>query len=347
MKLKLASLCILLCLVGCTEEPKITSEAGPFDDETTIPSARYEDETTIPSARYELEDHYELKVSPEQISSAYSAHWQKRQDEKNKLIFNADENIAAIASNIKTCYAKGLPEMAKSLIDRHPRIYTWEQAQDIVDISCVYQPRYLGGNMQIKIVPKQPLSEDIVVCFPPGLYGKALDPEPKPYGVARKVQDLGILEAPVIQARNSTKTTVRIACLTYSVKAPSFRTTYILHKTPKDDGVYQLLVEICTGKFSGPDIQLALWVVGNKLSWEDFLSGRSMVTFRGHNVTSFGASDGAADLIIKAGIDPSTTPYFGGKGEPKRLKTPAIPPVKPKPPESKEIPKIRIPDVSS
>jgi len=332
-------LCLFLCLVGCNGQQDIQDKSSSQTSTMDLPT---ESQTVAERERRLWHDeprieptHFELEMSPEQISSTYAVHWQKRQDEKGNLVLQG-EDIASIASNIKTYYKKGFPELANSLIESHPRIYTWEQSQEIVNILCVYQPNgYLGGTMEIKIVPKQPLSEDIIVCFPPGLYGKTLDPE-------IKAQNLGLLEAPVIQARSTTRITVNIACLSYSVDAPKRRVSYTLHKTPTDTGVYRLLVEICTGEFEGPDIQLALWVVGNKLSWKNFYHGRSVVTFGGRTVTPR-ASKGAANLIIKAGIDPSTSSYFGGKGETKRL----VPPVKDLTPEE-ETPNIpQFGDISS
>jgi len=112
--------------------------------------------------------------------------------------------------------------------------------------------------------------------------------------------------------------------MTFGVGAPKRRTTYVLKKTQADSGVYQLLVEICAGDFPSSDIQLALWIVGNKLSWGEFYRGPTYLTFDSQNIGTR-HSKGAADIIIKAGMDPKTSTYFGGKGEPTRLKPPEIP----------------------
>jgi hypothetical protein len=320
MKLKFASLFLIACLVGCADsvvEPKKETAAHPG-------YGTHKPWTPPPEPT-----HYKLEMTSEQVSTAYLAHWEKRQIEKQNLGVSHKADLAAIASDIKTYYAKGLPEVANSLIQADSRGYAWDQAQDIFTVSCVYQPSFRGGDMRLKVTFKEQLAEDIVVCFPPGLYGKSLDPQ-------LKVQDLGILEAPVIQVRSTTETRARVTCMTFGAPAPDRKMTYTLHRIPSDDGVYQLLVEICAGDFDGPEIQLAVWIVGNKLGWKQFNHGRSFVTFEGERISDW-RSKGAADLIIKSGVDPATTPYFGGKGEPARLKPPELPkPVEVEKPEPVE-----------
>src|SRR2546430_17568359 len=75
-----------------------------------------------------------------------------------------------------------------------------------------------------------------------------------------------------------------------------------------------MLVALCSGEpAAAPETQLALWLARQDLGWDDFVAkggdrGRCL-TFTDERVSADDAP-GAARLLLRAGLDPTTARFF-------------------------------------
>lgn len=271
-----------------------------------------------------------------------------------------------VARAIQTCHRAGSREAAQRLVDEHPRVVTWDAPGELVVVSAVFD----GSAVELGVTRREPSSRSaIAVVFPPGTYaipergdatlevdgelerllagdgrGWTTPEEDRRWGDWPEAQDLAFLRAPVVilRAGEVRRTlTVPVACASFSRGAPVPGQRCALARFEAGSPIDRLLVGLCAeGDALAPaEAQLAVWLARDDIGWQRFAAeggdrGR-LVTFGSHTPVRAHHAQGAARLLLRAGLEPSALRFFGGEGltAPPRVAEPAPAPA-PAPPEN-------------
>ncbi|MCO5170202.1 MAG: hypothetical protein M9894_28030 [Planctomycetes bacterium] len=272
----------------------------------------------------------------------------------------ADAPVAAAAAEVAAAFRRGDRERARALVAAHPRLIDWSDPGVVV--SC----RFVGGDLGIELTCVRTDTalgsprEALAVVFEPGTYGVPVgdlagggerwtSPETeRRFGHWPAPQDLALLRAPVVVIPRGEAlgvTYVPVACASFHRGAPEPGTPYALDRFPAGSPIDRLMVVLCQGD-GVPDeaeAQLATWLSRDDVSWADFVAqggdrGRLVTFGRARSVRGWHA-EGAARLLLRAGVDPRPLRFFGPAGgrdavpstEPTELEAPAPAPA-PAPP---------------
>lgn len=112
-----------------------------------------------------------------------------------------------------------------------------------------------------------------------------------------------------------------IACASFERGGPVDGQPFTLSRFPAGSAMERLLVEVCAGAaVDDAEIQLAVWLCRNDISWAAFVAeggafGR-LGTFGSGQSVRPGDAAGAARILLDAGVDPRPLRFFGGAGAP-------------------------------
>jgi hypothetical protein len=268
-----------------------------------------------------------------------------------------------VARAIQTCHRAGSREAAQRLVDEHPRVVTWDAPDELVVVSAVFD----GASVELGVTRREPSSRSaIAVVFPPGTYavpergdptlgeegelerllagdgrGWTTPEDDRRWGEWPEAQDLAFLRAPVVilRAGEVRRTiTVPVACASFTRGAPVSGQRCALARFEPGSPIDRLLVGLCAeGEALEPaEAQLAVWLARDDIGWQRFAAeggdrGR-LVTFGSHTPVRAHHAQGAARLLLRAGLEPSDLRFFGGEGlsAPQRAAEPApAPPAAP------------------
>lgn len=278
----------------------------------------------------------------------------------------AEAPVPAAAAEVAAAFRRGERERARALVAAHPRLVDWS------DPLVVVSARFVGGEHGVELTcirtdtaagsPREALG----VVFEPGTYGipvgdladdgRWTSPETeRRFGHWPTPQDLAMLRAPVVvipRGEALAVTYVPVACASFHRGAPDPGTPYALARFPAGSTIDRLMVALCQGD-AVPDeaeAQLATWLARDDVTWADFVAqggdrGR-LVTFGRARSVRAGHAEGAARLLLRAGVDPRPLRFFdptGARGAPAappapapeetRTPAPAPPPAAPRPTE--------------
>jgi hypothetical protein len=286
-----------------------------------------------------------LAVSESAVAEALASRTAEAQETDAALrVEHADpQTLTEAVDAVRTCYAKQARGVADEVIAAHPQLYTWDQANDVVEISTTYRKSGWGGQIELSMERKEGVTGPVAVAFPPGTYGVANTGRhavnaPAAFGDARghagsqdeqryrnwpSAQDLAMLRAPVIYmaaGATSAKASIGVACASFHMGPPQSEQSYTLKTFKSDTPVDRLMQAICAGDSppSDTDVQLAVWLSRDDISWEEFQKegghyGR-LVTFGTSSPVLPSNSRGASKLLLDAGVNPRELRFFDPSG---------------------------------
>lgn len=241
-----------------------------------------------------------------------------------------DGSVSAVASAVRECYRLGARDVAHRLIVEHESVYEWQDAVRATDVSCRYVANGNEGVLELTVARKPGVDGALAVCFPPGTYGVEgalaetdgpwVDPKSdrKYHSWPHSRQDLGMLRAPVIElepGQEQATVAVPVACASFGRNAPSGGEVYSLRAFETGSPSDKLLLALCAGERAPEaEAQMALWLARNDITWDQFrtrggASGR-LLTFTFEHISAEKHAQGAAKLLLDAGVDPRATRFF-------------------------------------
>jgi len=253
---------------------------------------------------------------------------------------------AEVAAAIRDAQARGLRDLAGDIAAGHPDVYLWEEAGAVVEVSTRYRGSSNQGRVELTLTrrPEAPPG-DLVVVVPAGTYATPLEvaadgdwtkpDQDRRYGHWPSAQDLALLRAPVIEldaATDVVTATAPIACASFAKDSPADGQPFALRRFPPGSPADRLAVALCAGELPREEpAQLALWIARDDVSWEGFTSrggaaGR-LVTFESSRPVTGRHAGEAAQLLLRAGVDPREAAFFGAGAadEPAPAAAPASP----------------------
>lgn len=259
----------------------------------------------------------------------------------------ARESLAATADGVAVAYERGAPGAAEALLASQPNLVSFERAGDLVQVSARFVEAGPGGALELTIARRPGVEGALAVAFPPGTLAEPARGAPPPRGALAAsllgaapehgwthpdqerefghwppAQDLALLRAPVLFLRDgqaATTTLVPVACASFHLGAPEPGQPYRLRRIEAGSRLEQLLVQLCAQPVvDDAEAQLAVWLSRDDISWEAFVAqggawGR-LVTFERHRSVLPRHAQGAARLMLEAGLDPRPLRFFGGAG---------------------------------
>lgn len=312
-----------------------------------------------------------LALSPDEVEADRATADRRARKAAQAAALVADVRADAhhlddVARAIQACHRAGSREAAQRLVDDHPRVVTWDAPGDLVVVSAVFD----GDGVELGVTRREPSSRSaIAVVFPPGTYavpergdrtlgedgelerllagdgrGWTTPEEDRRWGDWPEAQDLAFLRAPVVILRAGEvqrTVTVPVACASFRRGAPVAGQRCALARFEAGSPIDRLLVGLCAeGEEVAPaEAQLAVWLARDDIGWQSFAAeggdrGR-LVTFGSHTPVRAHHAQGAARLLLRAGVEPADLRFFGGEGlaAPSRAADPA-PTTAPAPPEN-------------
>lgn len=268
----------------------------------------------------------------------------------------ARHDVYDVAAAVAACYRAGARDGARALVDGHPRVVAWDAPEGLVAVEC----SFAGDGLRLDVV-RAPAAGDgpVAVVFPPGTYAVAegaeerASPDPldlagpeladrgrpwttpdqeRRYGHWPGPQDLALLRAPVVLLEAGVARQVvhvPVACASFHRRAPEVGRRYGLAALPAGSPIDRLLVALCAeSTVPEAEAQLAVWLARDDIDWAAFCSeggdrGR-IVTFGSMIPVRARHAEGAARLLLGAGVDPTGLRFFGA--EPQVQAAPDAPP---------------------
>lgn len=216
---------------------------------------------------------------------------------------DAAAETVALASSIRRSLERGWRGQAERLIAAHENARSWDALGRAARVKSTYD----GHRLQVEVLRPSGTTEDLVVAFTPGTYGRESRGE--------QYQDLVFLRAPVVvipAGQSRTQVSVPVACARYGWATPRANLGYALDRVPEGSDLDQLLVHLCAGREPTPEeaSQLAVWIVRNKLSPTQFEERHT--TFESARPILRQHGRDAANLIELSGSRSTAYPFFGG-----------------------------------
>jgi hypothetical protein len=192
------------------------------------------------------------------------------------------------------------------------RELSWQEASDLVLVSCVFKSRPEG--LEVIVERRAGVEGALTVSLPAGTFGShegycADEGRPE-----RPYQDLLLLRAPTLQldaGQMRASVVIPVACGTYRRAGPEPGARYDLASLPAGSGAARLLETICAMDRLPPeqDLALALWITREDLSW-DYLRGRTFHSFGQRLSVNGEQAAGAAALIEASGQAPAAFRFY-------------------------------------
>lgn len=285
----------------------------------------------------------------------------------------ASQGLEGALSGARAAYAAGQPALAAAWVDAHPAFREWSAAADLASFEARFVRGAADeGLLEVTITRRFGAEGPLAFAFPPGTYARPassargfrlapsreaerlrflvaelvggegwVEPESeRRWGRWPQVQDLALLEAPVVAlARHQTwaRVQVPVACAVFDRLAPEPGQVYTLASFASQSPARALLSELCRRRAQPSEAQLALWLAREDLEWESFRAregdrGRIANFADGSPVLPRHAA-GAAELLLRAGLDPTPLRFFAPSSEPGQVTAPEAERAPPAPPE--------------
>jgi hypothetical protein len=234
------------------------------------------------------------------------------QADQVRLVSPEDHALHAIAQAVRSDYAEGQRELARQRIEAEPRLVAWEDAGDLVEISCAFQQRGSWSGVELTLRRREGVQGPLAVAFPPGSFAR---PDLQIADDGRRPptsQQLLFLRAPVIEVPTAEELVVArvpVACGNLGIPGPRSGQAHHMTQLTRGTDVDRLMQILCSGA-GAPDeceAQLAVWIVRNQvgpgvgLGYTTFESSRSIDGSHG---------PGARRAIEAAGVDAQGLPFF-------------------------------------
>ncbi len=221
-----------------------------------------------------------------------------------------------VAASLQEHYRLGQRDAADALIEKEPVAHAWDE-QKVVAVTCTFRSRAEGLTVLLERRPG--VTGPLVVALRPGIVGI---PDRARLKSSRVPQVLVLLRAPVVQLSANTRRAslqVPVACASFRRSGPQPAQPYHPQRAKPGSAIDRLASVLCAGTLAPtPETALAVWIAHEGLKAPRLARGsfRTFPTPREFVRPIHGK--GAAELIRKAGLDPSTYPYFGGSAKPNK-----------------------------
>lgn len=283
-----------------------------------------------------------LGIGDDDIERALADHPRQAKLRAERLTRQLAEEVSADAkprplaqavSRVERCYAVGARDVADAVIAQQPRLYRWDQAGQVVEISARFRrTAFRQGQLELTLERKAGVQGPLAVAISPGTYGapfvgEQVDFKAKKQALPQRrwvhprdqrrfghwppAQDLALLRAPVLSLpANASRVTrlIPVACASFRIGAPRDGQPIMLDRFKPGSKIDKLAVALCAGpRPDDAEAQLAVWLSRDDIGWEEFVRkgiryGRLM-TFSRRAVLARHAP-GAGKLLLDAGVDP-------------------------------------------
>ncbi len=224
-----------------------------------------------------------------------------------------------LAEEIERGYRIGAAESVERILELHPDLcaYFDDPRAGIVATGTV-QYRGSEGTLVVHL-QRTDAGRSQVVVLPPGTYGVQAGNRFE----SDRAQDLALLRPHVARFRagqTEAVATLPMACALFTAASPQPGDRYVLRRFDRRSTEAALMDYLCTGEAKPEcESQLAIWFVHNGMSAADlpgFVARHPVATFQ----TGLGIQPshlrGTADVLLKAGIDPRSVPFFADDQRP-------------------------------
>jgi hypothetical protein len=241
------------------------------------------------------------------------------------LVTNGAASFEDLVRALDAAYRAGTSGDAL-LRAKHPdgNILTFDDPRitELARIDARYKTFGRGGSLALKVTRRTGVHGSLAIAFPPGSLARPYIapvndarfsswPEPLPGNAAGTPteQDLALLVPRIAwldPGANEIELRFPIACGRFDRGTPADGARFFLLRFDALDPMDSLLNEIA--------IQMAIWMLRDNLSWEDFVASRMqrgpLITFEtGRNILERDAF-GAVEVLLESGIDPRRMRYF-------------------------------------
>lgn len=265
-------------------------------------------------------DRAALELSDAQVEAGLQAAEQLRAAALAPLpdAVRIPENLSDALTLIDACCAQGALEAAERVVKGHPQIWSWDEIRNEVKIDCTARESYRHGDLRIHCT-RRVAEQAIAIVVLPGTWAEPAAGTMKEGRL--RAQDLMVLRPSTVlltAGQIEAEAIVPIACAKYACRGPYDGERYLLHRYAKESAEERLAIHLCAGEMKPEcETQMAVWMVRNGMTREEcdeHLGSGSVVSFETYQVMRPEHAQGAAQVLMGAGIDPRRMPFFGGKG---------------------------------